>query len=226
MNWGNISSIVEETLQPSKFAMFKFENVYDYYLTEPTSIILNLAGEDKRSFEPIIRVEEKGKNYISWRFYSEEREDICELILRKVVWKKQEDKETLMSCACDKQKYDDLLSEGPSISIHNIYVPADKATAIKKIISKIDKRLKKGIAFTDENLRDSNERNWEMLRLYDWGQIHFTIWDEYSIGKKLGKLLDKLFSEMDKVSVETEDIEGKMHLKYSMLPETFKELYY
>lgn len=61
MNWGNISSIVEETLQPSKFAMFKFENVYDYYLTEPTSIILNLAGEDKRSFEPIIRVEEKGK---------------------------------------------------------------------------------------------------------------------------------------------------------------------
>lgn len=224
INNSNAELLTEQALRPSKLVMLKLENTFDFYAEEPVSITIQKEKNSKKTvFEEIIRIREWGeKKCCSWSIYSESREKISNVILRKVIWDKQKDK-NIMS-ACNPQEYKEMLNWWPSINVTNIYIRDTEIHDIREIIENIDKLIQNGIVFDKGELSNKERKDMEYLRLYDWGQLHFT-WASYKNIKGLSKKIRKLCKEFEKLSTVSLDTVASMSLNYSISIDTYNKIY-
>lgn len=223
INVGNADLIIEQALTPSKLAMIKWESIFDFYAEEPISITLQIKEDGKKmTFEKIIRIREWGeKECFSWSVYSQNREKINDIVLRKVVWDKQKDKNTMIAC---NEKYEEILNWWPSISVTNIYIPDAEVYNIRELIENMDTIMQKSIIFKKKKTSITERINVEYLRLYDWGQLHFT-WESDKHIKGLSKNIRKLCKEFEKLLVIPLKEVASMSLNYSIPIDLYKKVY-
>lgn len=223
-NYSNASVFTEQALFPSKLAMLKYENTFDFYSEEPISISIQTDnGIDDEVFEPILRIREWGKDEcLAWSIYSREREKISDIIVRKVIWYKKEDRNEFIKD--NERSYNEKLNDWPSIQCNNVYIYEQDTKKLDTIIREVDKYIQKGIGVNDAKMRNEKSKDMEFLRLYDWGQLHFT-WTLCQEVEEIEKVLKRVCAEMDAILINYSNNIFSMRLNYSISQETYKKIY-
>lgn len=225
INVGNAEVITERGLTPSKLFMIKYECIFDFFSEEPISITAKKKRESKRkNFSEMFRIRKwKIDECVSWSLYSEEREKLDSVILRKVIWYKKSDKDKYMVAVKQKQDYDQYLNSFPSIKCINIFLSGSQIKELRKNIKKIDKMITKGIKI-NQKLKNKIWDDTEILRLYDWGQIHLT-WGYYKITKELDEEVEKLLILFDEIIKNNYKTIHSMSMNYSIPLKVYKKIY-
>lgn len=223
-NYSNASLLTEQVLFPSRLAMIKFENTFNFYSEEPISISVQTDKYvDDEVFEPIIRIREWGADKCSaWSIYSKERERISNIIVRKVVWNKVADRNEFIKG--DERSYNEKLNDWPSIQCDNVYICESNTRNLDMIIREIDQYLQRGIGIDSAKMNNEKSKDMEFLRLYNWGQIHFT-WALCKEVEEIEKKIKIICTEMDTFLIDYPDNIVSMKLNYSISEETYRQIY-
>ncbi|EOS41582.1 hypothetical protein FMM75_21285 [Lachnospiraceae bacterium MD335] len=196
---GNAENIISKTTQEKFRVIKKLEKTFDFISEEPLTISLKKAESSKAElFTRILRIRIwllENKN-ISWNVFSKDREIYQDLIIRKVVWNLDKDAKRL------KKKNKDIdqkvLSEFiPSADIRNIYIPPSQAKHLIKLINQLDAEIAEGFILKKKCRSKRKWKKLEVLRLYNWGQIHCK-WSPNRKNKDVQKKIRKLLLELDK----------------------------
>lgn len=222
---GNASVITEQELSLSRFAMIRYEDIFDYYSEEPASITIKTEKEkEKEVYSPILRIRfwnQENQSY-SWNVYSDDRERLKNLIIRKVVWNMDKDKEYMKEHIKKERK--NIMTSWPSIVNRNKFIYFSDNRNIAQKMNDLDRAIENGFLLC-ENAKPSEEwRDLEILRLFDWGQIHFT-WCTHKRNECVEKKIKSLIAELD-TSIENYNHKVfSMSLNYNMIPEKYKKIY-
>lgn len=174
MDLGNANVIIYKTVREKLLHMERTKKLFDFPSKEPEAITIKRNETSKKElFVRIIRVRawhEKHKIF-SWNIYSKERETYSDLIIRRVIWDLNKDAKLLKKY----QSNQTVLSEQwPSAEICNTYISMYESPNIIHKINNLDSEVEKGFVLNKNNNRSKEWHSLELLRLYDWGQIHFT----------------------------------------------------
>ena len=225
LNYGNAKLIDEVELLPTKICLLKYENTFDYYASEPSYFTIQ---EDEESnigqYIQILHIciWKTKEQSCSWRVYAEDRDKIQNIVIRKVVWEKDKDIE-------DSKKFirterDAVLSSWPSIFTYNYYVKYCEAKPFIQLLRSLDCQIENGIHLENSSVSTWKWKDLELLRRYDWGQVH-TTWCPCKSNREVEKIVNNIIVEMDKLIKESNTSIYSIKLNYYIIPEKYKNLY-
>ena len=221
INDSNAEITVETKVPESKLVMRKFENIFDFFSEEPASIVIEeKKGNLEDSYTCILRIRiwNAEKKSYSWSIYSQNRNKLSGLVVRKTMWNMKQDSDFAMSKI--KENRDEVLSSCPSITIYNKYIPPLFSNDIAQLISSLDTEIGSGFILTKNQSPNWKWGDLEILRLYDWGQIHFT-WSPNRKNEQVEKMLKSLILKLEADMDEYSNKIFKMKFNYSILPELY-----
>ena len=231
-NIGNAKTVNEICSPILQLSMLRFEAIFDFYSEEPSSINVQLnQGEQKHKLEQILRIRKWGNNAksYSWSIYSQQREwnenatnDFGidnNLIVRQVIWDMKVDADKSKNCSPIANQH--LIDLWPSIYTKNFYIDSKESSELINQISDFDKLMEHGISLNSNNSPSWNWKDLEVMRLFDWGQIH-TTWSPIKGNVDIEKKIDE-FDEYLIIGRSTCEIHS-LDLDYSINPEMFKKI--
>jgi len=222
-NTGNSNNVVEKNSPITMFPMIRYESIFDFYSEEPVSISVQSEKEGNTvNYEQIIRVRKWGINgqCLSWSIYSTNREDIEDIVIRKVIWDMKQDKEFVQRNIRDKKQ--ELLKNWPSILNQTNYIPSEYSEDMIKRVGELDNIIKNGILL-EENINPNWEwRDLEIKRLYDWGQVHNT-WSTHMRNQDVEDSINTLVLTIDAYLNKMSNKAETIYLNYSIMPSEYKE---
>ena len=223
---GNAKNIEIVCLPMMKLAMLYYEEIYNFYSEEPIYINVKFNEYDEKYtvYEQIFRFRYWNQNdkACSWIIYSEEREfnakQYCQngLIIRNVCWDKQYDIKKVQICKGDKSL---IMNSLPQIAATNYIIRDNRVNEIVKTIQMIDKAIENGVKL-EINVNKDYENKWreiEVLRLFEWGQIHNT-WSPFKTNRDVEKLLQGFEEQLMLISSDIKDSIDIMKLDFSCPP--------
>lgn len=224
-NRSNADCVKESGSLAIRLAILRYEEIFEFYSTEPLSISIKLDSKSE-SFdsEEIFRMRKwKSDVAYSYQIYSREREweedDSVDLIVRKVKWNIEKDTQYVRQANGEPS----VLDRWPSIDIQNIYLCHESIEEIMNEITELDGLIENGISLTNVSDPSWSYRDLEIMRLYDWGQIHAT-WSPSKENRIIEDKLDCMVCVLDNIMNSPHDNIEQMSLRYSVLPETYKKL--
>lgn len=219
INNGNATVISEKVVSKTKIVMKRFENMFDYFSEEPVSIMAK-EKENSAEYEYTcilrIRIWNNREQSHSWSIYSRDREELNSLIIRKVTWDLDKDMKYVKKNI--KENRDVVLSAFPSIAICNKYILSSQSNQVIRRIKSLDEAIGKGFLLSDNKNPKWEWRDLEVLRLYDWGQIHIT-WCTEKKNEKVEEKIKKLIMELNTVIEKCDENITSMTINYDSIPE-------
>lgn len=219
INNGNATVISEKVVSKTKLVMKRFENMFDYFSEEPVSIMAK-EKENSAEYEYTcilrIRIWNNREQSYSWSIYSRDREELNSLIIRKVTWDLDKDMKYVKKNI--KENRDLVLSEFPSIAICNKYILSSQSNQVIRRIESLDEVIGKGFLLSNNKNPKWEWRDLEVLRLYDWGQIHIT-WCTEKKNEKVEEKIEKLIMELNTVIEKCDENITSMTINYDSIPE-------
>lgn len=196
---GNATNITSTTEKENLSLMEKLKETFNFLSEEPLTISIKKEESSKEElFARILRIRVwglKNKNF-SWNVYSKDRELVHDLIVRRVVWNFDKDAKMLKKNRDENQI---VLSEHfPSADIRNIYIPSTQTKKVIRLINQLDAEIGEGFILKKKRRTKGKWSESEILRLYDWGQIHCR-WGADRKNKDVHKKIEKLVLELDKI---------------------------
>lgn len=210
---GNATNIIGETVKENLSLFEKLEKEFDFLSEEPLTVsIKKEEGSKVELFTRILRIRVWcGKYKNSWNVYSKDREIFNDLIVRRVVWDLDKDAKFLKKYCDENQK---VMSERfLSVDILNIYISSFQAKNVIRLINQLDTEIGEGFILKKKHRTKEKWREVEILRLYDWGQIH-CIWGSDRKHKDVCKKIKKLVLGLDKVIKKSGESIFEMTLNY------------
>ena len=225
VNSGNAEHILENICLPCSLVMIKYEELFDYYAEEPYSLtVQKKAGCKNEKFYCVFRVrtwnDKNGSN--AWTIYSKGRKNFNNIILRKVHWDMEEDKKYAKEHIKDERTQ--VLRAWPRISTYHKNYKKKNTDKLRKTMQKLDEIMENGFLLHETDKAGEQWREIEILRHYDWGQVHVT-WDTSMRNKAVIKRTLKLIREIEYLLEKHMDDVYYMGLNYSITPETYKTFY-
>ncbi|MBD5466352.1 MAG: hypothetical protein HDR22_11190 [Lachnospiraceae bacterium] len=219
---GNAAIITNKIAIGTNFLMGRLENIFDFFSEEPFTIMVK---EEENSIEEeytcILRIRfwNRMQKSSSWSIYSKDRENLNNIIIRRVIWDLNKDKEIAKNGIRENRA--EALESWPSIAICNKYIFSPWSNHVIDLINGLDLEIKNGLILYENSNQTWEWRDLEMLRLYDWGQVHLT-WCTDRKNEDLEKRIKELIVGLD-FTIEriNEDI-FSMTLNYSVNPEEYK----
>ncbi|BFL12317.1 hypothetical protein LIZ64_08850 [[Clostridium] hylemonae] len=219
---GNCDKLIERQLQITTLPMIRYESVFDFYAEEPHSITVQKESIIE-SYEPIIRFRKWNvqNESFSWSIYSTNREKLDNIVIRKVVWNIKKDKEFAQRNI--KERRQDVLLKWPSITTHNIFIPSRYSKEIIEKVDQLDNTIRHGILLSKNNDPNWEWRDFEIKRLYDWGQIHNT-WSTNMKNQDVENNIVDLEMVLNTYITDKCNNAEIIYLNYSILPSKYKEM--
>lgn len=223
---GNAKNIEIVCLPMIKLAMLYYEEVYNFYSEEPIYINAKFNENDEKytAYEQIFRFRYWNQNdkACSWIIYSEEREFKTKqyrqtgLIIRNVCWDKQYD---IKKIKMSKGNRSLIFNSWPQTTAVNYMIRDNKVDEIVKTLQIIDETIGNGFIL-EINDNKNCEKEWdetEVLRLFDWGQIHNT-WSSFKTNRDVEELLHNFEEQLKLISFDIKDSIDTMKLDFSCPP--------
>ena len=214
---GNAAIITSKTAQGSGFVMIRWEDIFDYFSEEPVSITVKEKENNiEEEYTSILRIRiwNQRKRSVSWSIYSKDRERLEKLVIRRVKWDMCKDEEWLRKHI--KENRTTTLERQPTMEISNTFILLNQTDYILHLIDSLDSKIKNGF-FLHENSNPTWEwRDMEILRLYDWGQIHL-IWCPDRKNEEVEEKIKELVLGMDYTIEKADENIFEMNLNYSNL---------
>lgn len=225
INHSNSQIINERKKSIINLLMIKYEDAFDFISDEPAVIMAKYDENSKpENYECIFRVRIwncKGFSN-SWALYSTDRRDIENIIIRKVSWNMGSDMKKRRSLPIENAS--DMLSKWPDVSTFNYFIESNDAKTLVNMVLKLDTTLEQGIVLSKNETPLWKWKNLEFLRLYDWGQIHFT-WCPNKNNVLIETKLEEIISEMEiLLKMKKNDIYS-MDFIYELTPEEYSDCY-
>lgn len=224
-NYGNANFIVEQKQLECKLTMLKYENTFDFYSEEPSSILIKKENNNEEWIGTSIlriRIWNRKNQSCSWSVYANDRHEFNRIVIRKVVWDMDKDIENAKVYAKKDKK--ELLILWPFITTFNKFIFTSEAENVIEMIKNFDSTIEKGIILYENKNPTWEWRDIEVLRLYDWGQVH-AIWNTNKKNEEIEEKIKKLISIFNLFIEKTYDNVHSMSLNYSINPEEYKQIY-
>jgi|GEM_PF-1672277 len=231
INLGNAQKI-DEICSPSlRLALLRYEVIADYYTQEPNRILIKKKEEDKnKAFEQVLRfrIRIPNKSAYSWSLYSEnrdwsdEKDNINGLIIRYAMWNRHKDMNRVKS----SEKSGMLLDNWPDITTKNIYFESDYVSELKKLLIDFDKIIEKGISLDKRNPEERANPGWydmEVMRLFDWGQVH-TTWSQPMENKEIEGHVRIFENALEQLIAKPISEVHQIILDYNILPDIWRQI--
>lgn len=219
INNSNATVIIEKVAIKTKLIMKRYENIFDFYSEEPVLIaIREKECEVEHEYTCILRIRiwNSAKESCSWSIYSRDREELNSLIIRKVTWDIDKDIDYMKKNV--KENRAAVLSAFPSIVACNKYILPSQSNQVIQLIDSLDAEIGEGFILSNNKNPMREWRDLEVLRLYDWGQIHIT-WCTNKKNKKVEDKIKELILELDSVIEKCYENITSMTLIYGSIPE-------
>ena len=200
---GKEAMITHKRAPQNGFVMLRLEDIFDSFAEEPVTITAKEENGIEEIFEHILRIRiwNQAGRCISWSIYSKDREELHNLIIRRVIWNVEKDTEIVKSMI--RENREAALNLQPSLEIYKKYIPCVQANHIIRCIKNLDSETEHGFLLHKNDNPTWEWRDIEMLRLYDWGQVHLTWCTEQkneSVEEKMKELISALDSFIEKDS--------------------------
>lgn len=169
----NVSDYNIEVIALPTIAMYRFETIFDTLAEEPNTMTLREKASGKSVLlEDIFRLRIWRRKGItrSWSLYADDRETPKYIILRSVVWDMDKDMQDIIAVAGREQ----ILNSWPEVAIKNICLQAKDCRRVFSAVQRIDRHISGGITFDEAEKPSWEWRDIELMRNYDWGQVHAT----------------------------------------------------
>jgi hypothetical protein len=220
--YNNAHNVSEYTFPPIKLVMFRYEAIFDFYSENPCSISANLSeNTESECFGQILRIRQwcHSGYSSSWCIYAKDRHIIDDVVLRRVIWKMEDDREPLRMLRSGKKvDREKLLLEHPTLEISNKYITQQYSNQIIKRIKKLDTVIKNGIILLNNKNPNWDWINLELYREYDWGS-RCTCWDTSKKNEEIEKRLAELINDFDDLVERDFDFVDSMTFNYSLEPQ-------
>lgn len=216
-DFGNATIITNRAAQGSGFVMTRWEDIFDYFSEEPVSItVKEKENSSEKEYTRILRIRiwNQRKRCISWSVYSEERENLDKLVIRRVKWDMRKDEEWLTKHV--KENRAAALKRQPTMEICNIFLLSNQSDPISRLIDSLDSEIKYGFSLHENSNPTWEWRDMEMLRLYNWGQVHLT-WCPDRKNEEVERKMKELAAGMDYAIEKADENIFEMNLNYSNL---------
>jgi hypothetical protein len=234
INIGNARTINEICSPVIKLSMTRFEAIFDFYSEEPYLVNVHInPNEDSYKLEQILRIRRWGVNNesYSWCIFSQKREwqedansekdSFKGLIIRKVVWDMNTDIERIRNRSSDTRQ--NLNESWPSIYTNNIYLNHQETTELINRISELDKMIESGIILNSNKNPVWSWKDFEVRRLFDWGQIHST-WSPIKQNSVIETKINELDEYFNTVITKSYSEINAIDLDYSINPDMYKNI--
>ncbi len=229
-NYGN-GNIKEKQISPMKILMFRYESEFEYYVEEPKYIsVVKKPEENSQNMELILRITlwNYQKEGVAWSIYADEREEYSKIVLRKIVWDVSESENRIKTMRDMRENYKEyrrkLLLSSPDIATYNYYTEGIPVQRLKEELEPFDNILQNGIILSPQKNIAANWSNIDVLRKYEWGQLHYT-WSPEVQCKELEDIILSLIKKLDTIMEEINQRVESICLHYNLTPDTYKELY-
>lgn len=229
---GNALNINEKCFSIVPLTMIRYEALSDFYAQEPLQIRMRLTKETQFSdYEQVLRIRTwfPNKKASSWCIYAKERDwahvnnNSEGLIIRNVVWDVNFDLESLKSLKeNERQTY---LNNWPSLKLKTVFLNFNIVSELINTLQVFDRHLEKGIKLSKRKKTEKMQEwlEFEILRLFDWGQVH-TTWSSFKTNIVLEDDILNLDKQLEEyMEVALNDI-YEFDLDYSCPPNLWKAL--
>lgn len=224
---GNATNINKKSVSESRLIMYRLENIFDFLSGEPNSIIVKeREGGSSKIYKCILMVRfweqviwDDMKRSCSWSIYSNDRHNLNNLILRRVIWDSKKDREFVKKNIIEHQEM--VMEMSPSIEICNQYIACPQSDHIIQLVFDLDAEIENGFVLQENNTEMGQWRDLELLRLYDWGQVHMT-WCTEKKNECVEQCIKKLVSDLNTYAKQENANIFSMCLNYSATPERFR----
>ena len=215
---GNAISIEQNNISETKLVILRMENKFDFYSEEPEYITV-MQNEDSMAENYFcifrVRIWNSKNKCFSWSIYSVERECFNNFIVRRVIWDLERDTKTVQENI--RKNREMLLNLCPTLDICNKYVSSKQAGFIMQSMSNLDEKIGKGFILNENKNPDWKWRDLELMRLYDWGQIHDT-WSTTRKNEHVEKEIEKMIMVLNDSIDKIQDNIFSMVIHYSEFP--------
>lgn len=214
---GNATIITNKVAQESVFVMLRWEDIFDYFSEEPVSItVKEKENSSEEDYIRILRIRiwNQRKRSVSWSVYSEERENLDKLVIRRVKWDMRKDEEWLTKHV--EKNRAAALKRQPTMEICNKFLPSSQSDSISRLIDNLDSEIKYGFSLHEDSNSTWEWNDIEILRLYDWGQIHLT-WCPARKNEEVERKMRELAAGVDDAIEKADENIYEMNLNYSNL---------
>lgn len=225
---GNAEFINKKAMAESRLSMFRLESIFDFCSGEPGSFsvkekqnsvakrfacILNVRFWEQEIWDDIGRC-------CSWSVYSNDREKLGSIILRKVVWDSKRDRE--FAKRNEKEHQETVLAMLPSIAIHNQYIAYPQSESIIQLVHELDAEIGNGFILHENDSERWEWRDLELRRLYNWGQVHMT-WCPDKTNERVEQSIKKFVSGVNPLTEKNYEDIYSMDLNYALTPERYRD---
>lgn len=208
-----VDSNVEIVALPT-IAMFRFETIFDTLSEEPNTMSLTeKTSGSSVLLESIFRLRiwrRKGFT-ISLSLYADDKEAPGHMVLRSVSWDMDRDIRDIVSAESRAQ----ILNSWPELEIKNRILQRKDRERVFSAMQKLDSLISGGITFAETDNPQFNWRDKELMRRYDWGQLH-AVWNptrrNASLENMIG-LLSELLSDIEIGAGSAEEYELKLNYR-------------
>ncbi len=169
----NVSDCNIEVIALPTIAMYRFETIFDTLAEEPNTMTLGEKNSGKSVLlENLFRLRIWRRKGItrSWSLYTDDREAPEHMVLRSVVWDMDKDMKDIIEAV----SRDQIFNSWPEVAIKNICLQEKDCRRIFSVVKRIDRHISDGITFDEAEKPSWEWRDIELMRNYDWGQIHAT----------------------------------------------------
>lgn len=229
---GNAQILNEVSTAIHPLILLRYEAIAEFYTQEPIQVRIKLSkNNDINIFEQVfrIRIWIPNTRIASWCIYSQTRDlsdtDNHGVVLRNVVWERGYDAERVKGAS--KADKEILLNNWPSIKIQNIYLNRGSISSLLEEVFKMDLVLTKGITL-DKRKEDEKRPEWadlEVMRLFDWGQVHST-WSQFMKSTRIENHILVVQEQFQKhIGLEVDDI-YQIDFDYGYPTDDYKNLIY
>lgn len=200
-----------------------------HYLTEEPIFMYCKENElsEEKTLEQVLRCRVwTADSMISWSFFSEYRNFLDEsgkespLVIRKVYWNKNQ--EYYLNLPPNVRA--DLMTKWPDALIQNVYVYAEDALELIRMLMKLDSIiLKLKVPGGRGTEVVSTKLETEVRRLFDWGLYHLS-WNETRINPSVEGYFEELFRYVEGFISRYQKSIHTINLDYTIPPKIFKSI--
>lgn len=237
----NTENFNRKALPESKITMVRLEDTFNFLSEGPTLITVKEKEESKaKVYICILRVRfwqqaiwEHMQRSCSWSIYSSNREKLDNIILHRVVWDTKKDEEIIKkNIVWDLKKGEEILKKNieahqkmdmllPSIDICDQYIASSQAAPIIQLVHDLDTEIGNGFILYQNDVERGEWNDLELLRLYDWGQVHMT-WCPEKKNECVEQSIKKLVSGLNTYIEQENTNIYSMCLNYNETPERYR----
>ena len=215
-------------------SLMRYEALADFYTEEPKIIRVRENENDQPvDLEQVFRFRKwvPNKTTYSWSIYCDNRNWINEnvngskLVLRHAIWDKQNDQRGIKTLRSNNQE--GPVFSWPRLSANTYYLYSTNVPKMNEALLELERILENGLTLFLRN----NEWDWpgwndlEVMRLFDWGQLHMT-WSPVKINNKVEKLLITIENMMQSFAIVGGQEVSQIDLDYTFPPDLFKNSVY